>query len=201
VSWYDGCPVPDRSPLAALLRAFAPRDGEERAHLDRMHALLRAPGDPLARSHFVPGHFTASAFVLSPDRALLLLIHHGKLDRWLQAGGHVEARDPDILGAARRELQEEAGLSDLALEVQGIFDLDVHAIPALGPEPPHEHFDVRFLFRAPSLELHADSEVKAARWVPLGEIDEVTSDRSVARAVRKLTGRGSDLRAPSGGGS
>jgi 8-oxo-dGTP pyrophosphatase MutT (NUDIX family) len=193
--------MPDRVPLETLLRAYAPQDGAERAHLDRMLGLLEAPGDPLERNHFVPGHFTASAFVLSPDRAQLLLIHHEKLDRWLQAGGHIEAHDPDVLGAARRELLEEAGISDPALETQGIFDLDVHAIPALGAEPAHEHFDLRFSFRALSLRLRAGSDVKAARWVPLGEVFGVTSDNSVMRAVRKLMRRSEELRAPPSGGS
>jgi 8-oxo-dGTP pyrophosphatase MutT (NUDIX family) len=191
----------DRGPLEALLRTYLPQDGEERGHLDRMQTLLRAPGNPLERSHFVPGHFTASAFVLSPDRALLLLIHHQKLDRWLQPGGHIEANDPHVLGAARRELDEEAGLSDLALEIEGIFDLDVHPIPPRGAEPQHEHFDVRFLFRARSLALRAGSEVRAARWAALREVDEMTSDRSVRRAVHKLLRREAALQASAAGGS
>jgi 8-oxo-dGTP pyrophosphatase MutT (NUDIX family) len=192
--------MPDRVPLAALLRAYVPESGEERVHLDRMQTLLRAAGNPFERSHFVPGHFTASAFVLSHDRALLLLIHHAKLDRWLQAGGHIEAHDPDVLAAARRELEEEAGLCDLELEIQGVFDLDVHAIPARGAEPRHEHFDVRFLFRARSLELRAGSEVKAARWEAVHEVEEITTDASVMRAVRKLMRREAALRASPAGG-
>jgi 8-oxo-dGTP pyrophosphatase MutT (NUDIX family) len=190
----------DRASLQALLHVYTPQDGDERAHLGRMQTLLGVAGNPLERSHFVPGHFTASAFVLSPDRARLLLIHHAKLDRWLQPGGHIEGHDPDVLGAARRELQEETGLESIALESQGIFDLDVHAIPALGREPAHEHFDVRFLFHAPSLQLHASSEVKAARWAPLSEIDEVMSDSSVVRVVRKLLPRPPERRARPGGG-
>jgi 8-oxo-dGTP pyrophosphatase MutT (NUDIX family) len=153
-----------------------------------MQALIAAAGDVFARDHFAPGHFTASGFVLSPDGHALLLIHHRKLNRWLQPGGHVERADTDIVTAARRELGEEVGLAQLPLEREGIFDLDVHAIPPLGRDPAHEHFDVRFLFRAPSFELQAGSDARAARWVPLALIDEVESDRSVMRAVQKLLG-------------
>jgi hypothetical protein len=33
-----------------------------------MQSLAAQPGDVFSRSHFIPGHFTASAFILSPDR-------------------------------------------------------------------------------------------------------------------------------------
>jgi 8-oxo-dGTP pyrophosphatase MutT (NUDIX family) len=143
-------------------------------------------GDPFRRDHFQPGHFTASGFVLSPRRDALVLVHHRKLDRWLQPGGHLEASDADIVAAARREIFEETGLAELAQQGDGSFDLDVHALPALGPEPEHEHFDVRFLFvaRTPSLQVSAES--KAVRWVPLSEIESVESDESVMRVVRKV---------------
>jgi 8-oxo-dGTP pyrophosphatase MutT (NUDIX family) len=172
--------------LGALLEAFTPHDAEEAEHRARMLSLCKAAADPCRRDHFVPGHFTASAFVLSPDQDALLLIFHGKLQRWLQPGGHVDLEDHDLLAAARREVQEEVGLSELSLLAPAPLDLDVHDIPALRGDPPHAHFDVRFLFRAPSLEVQAGSDAKAARWVPLDEIDLEMSDRSVLRAVEKL---------------
>jgi len=135
------------------------------------------------------GHFTASAFVLSPDASSLLLIHHAKLLRWLQPGGHVELGDESLLHAARRELGEEAGLDDAALVEPGPFDLDIHDIPARPGEPAHAHFDVRFLFRSPSWQHRAGSDARAARWLPLADISAELSDRSVMRAVEKLRAR------------
>jgi len=151
-----------------------------------MLRLLQSPGDPFSRAHTDPGHFTASAFVTSPAGDAILLIHHRKLGRWLQPGGHIEATDTDLLAAARRELDEEVGLRGLPLGADGAFDLDVHTIPAHGDEPAHQHFDVRFLFRAHSLALHAGDEVGAARWFSLTSIKTVETDDSVMRAVRKL---------------
>ncbi len=151
-----------------------------------MSALAQASGDPCQRDHFVPGHFTASAFVLSPERDALLLIFHGKLARWLQPGGHVDPQDPDLLAAARREVTEEVGLTQLELLAPAPFDVDVHEIPPLRGDPAHRHYDVRFLFRAETREVQAASDAKAARWVPLPEIDLEISDRSVMRALEKL---------------
>jgi 8-oxo-dGTP pyrophosphatase MutT (NUDIX family) len=185
---YDVDPVPSRRQLRDLLAAHSACDADERSHLTRMLALLDRPGDPFMRAHFEPGHFTASAFVIAPDGGALLLIQHPKLRRWLQPGGHVEADDADLLAAARREIEEEVGLRDLTLVAEGLFDLDVHRIPALGSEPPHEHFDVRFAFRAPDrhLRVGADTEAKVARWFTLSEIEAGASDNSVLRAARKL---------------
>jgi 8-oxo-dGTP pyrophosphatase MutT (NUDIX family) len=172
--------------LARLLAAHAPFDALERVHQGRMLSLTAALGDAFAREHYEPGHFTASAFVLSPARDALLLIHHRKLDRWLQPGGHVEPADKDLLAAARREAREEVGLAELHAVSDGPFDLDVHVIPARPGEPAHSHFDVRYLFVAPSLELELSNESKGARWVPLLELTGPGVDASVARAAHKL---------------
>jgi 8-oxo-dGTP pyrophosphatase MutT (NUDIX family) len=175
-----------RTGLHAILRAHCACDALEASHRERMLALCEVAGDPFRRDHFVPGHFTASGFVLAPQRDALVLVHHRKLDRWLQPGGHLEASDADILAAARREVLEETGLADLELCGAGSFDLDVHALPQLGPEPAHEHFDVRFLFTARTRALQLSAESKAVRWVPLTEIESVESDESVMRVVRKI---------------
>jgi 8-oxo-dGTP pyrophosphatase MutT (NUDIX family) len=151
-----------------------------------MLRLCDVTGDPFSREHYDPGHFTASAFVLSPSRDMLLLIFHGKLHRWLQPGGHIDAEDADVLSAARREVAEEVGIDDL-LEGR-LLDVDVHLIPPLRGAPSHAHFDVRFLFRAPDLDHLAGSDAQDSRWFPLGEIDAVASDPSVMRAVSKLRG-------------
>ena len=179
---------PRRDTLDRWLQALAPLEAEERTHRSRMLTLSAETG-AFGRDHFTPGHFTASAFVLSPDDSGLLLIHHARLDRWLQPGGHVEPGDADLLATARRELAEEVGIDDAELAVPGIFDVDVHGIPAARGEPGHEHFDVRFLFRARSRELRISSEAHAAAWVRFADLDPLQTDHSVLRAAHKLATR------------
>lgn len=166
------------------LRDYRPSDPREAGFRERMLALLDARA-PLARSHFEPGHLTASAFVLSPERDAVLLIFHKKLGIWVQPGGHIEPGDVDLAAAARREVAEEVGL-ELSGPEGRIFDIDIHAIPARKDEPAHEHFDVRFCFQAPTRAFAASDEVADARWVALAEAEQVTTDESVLRAVRKL---------------
>ncbi len=180
--------------LLAELQAHVPADGQEAAHRERMLALAGTPADVFSRHHFVPGHFTASAFVLAPDEGALLLIFHQRLGRWLQPGGHIDPGDPDVLAAAQREVREETGVLGLdVLAAHGrrhrLLDLDIHPIPAHGAEPRHEHFDVRAFFRARATELRAGLGVGAARWVPLAAVLEDAVDRSVERGVAKLLAR------------
>lgn len=163
---------------------YQPDDVREQEFRARMLSLLEARA-PLSRSHFEPGHLTASAFVLSPEADAVLLIFHRKLGIWVQPGGHVEPGDLDLEAAARREVAEEVGLS-LTGPAAAVFDLDIHDIPARKDEPAHQHFDVRFCLRSPTRDFATSDEVVEARWVALSEIDQVTGDESVLRAARKL---------------
>jgi 8-oxo-dGTP pyrophosphatase MutT (NUDIX family) len=188
--------APDRSrDLSALLAAHAPADVREAGFVERMRALLTRGEVAFARDGYEPGHFTASAFVLSPDRTEVLLILHGKLGLWLQPGGHIEPGDASVLEAARREVREEVGLDDLECLGGGLFDVDVHTIPASAKGPAHEHHDVRFLFAARTRDVLAGDDAVAARWVPLASLgdatkpDVVASDESVMRAIRRIRAR------------
>ena len=171
--------------VRALLDAYSPVDVRESRFRDRMLSLTEHP-HPFARSTFGPGHFTASAFVLSPERDALALIFHRKLGLWLQPGGHIEPGDRTARGAAAREVEEEIGLWELLPLSDGLFDLDVHVIPAHGEEAAHEHFDLRLAFVSGTRELRPSAEVAGARWASFAEITDLTPDESVRRAVRKL---------------
>ena len=176
------------SEVREQLRGFTPADANEAGFVSRMLELARQ-GAACERSHFEPGHFTASAFVLSPDCRDVVLIHHKKLGIWVQPGGHVETTDADLRSAARREVLEEVGLAELSPFSNGaspLFDVDIHLIPARKTEPAHEHFDVRFAFIAPTRDLVLSEEVTDLRWVPLGDVQAMGTDESVMRAIKKL---------------
>src|SRR5690606_18507583 len=119
----------NREDLLARLGNHQPADANEHVHHGRLTAVLTTLDAPFSRNTFSPGHVTASAFVVSRAGDAVLLIHHGKLHRWMQPGGHIERDDRDIEHAARREVAEETGVA-LAPEPAPIFDVDVHVIPA-----------------------------------------------------------------------
>jgi 8-oxo-dGTP pyrophosphatase MutT (NUDIX family) len=179
--------MPSAELVKASLLDFEPASQTERSFKDRMLSLC-ATKAPFSRHQFEPGHFTASAFILSANYESLLLIHHAKLHRWLQPGGHVELADESLLAAATREAMEECSLkaSDLELLSSEPFDLDIHRIPARKAEPEHEHFDVRFLFRCRTDRASAGDEVLDLAYVAFEHINAVESDPSVMRAVKRL---------------
>lgn len=172
-----------------LLRRHAPADAQEAAYLARMQTLLATGERAFVSDAYAPGHFTASAFVTSPERDAVLLIHHRKLGRWLQPGGHFEPSDRDPAAAALRELVEETGLSAVEPLTEGLLDVDVHAIPGRRDAPAHEHFDLRFGFVATTRDLAPGREVLGARWVPLDELVTAETDASVRRACARLRSR------------
>lgn len=173
--------------IRRLLDDHTPADDVEARHLGIMHRALENGADVCTRSWFDPGHFTASAFVLSPARDSLLLVHHSKLRRWLQPGGHLERHDADPIVAARREVLEETGLEALQPIGNGLLDVDVHEIPARPDEPAHLHLDLRFAFVAGHCGVAAGDGVDAVRFVEMAAIGAIGSDASVQRAVAKLT--------------
>lgn len=131
------------------------------------------------------GHVTASAFLVSSDGTRALLLHHAKLDRWLQPGGHADG-NTNLAAVAWREATEETGLTGLALEGD-IFDLDRHRIPARAGEPEHWHWDVRYVLRCTGDETPVlNSESRTFVW---RRIDELASDEVIAPSIRRMAAR------------
>ncbi len=135
------------------------------------------------------GHLTGSAWMLSPDRSQVLLIHHAKLDRWLQPGGHADDTDVSLLETARREAIEECGLTFLTPVTENIFDIDVHTIPEKGGEPEHLHYDIRFLFIVDNTagQQRNETETKDMQWVDLASLTKKNVPSSLRRMAHKLT--------------
>lgn len=131
------------------------------------------------------GHVTGSSWIVDRERQHVLLTHHRKLNRWLQLGGHADG-DPDIHRVALREAREESGLGELRPVTEGLFDVDVHAIPARGDEPRHLHYDVRVLLEADrGAPLVISEESHDLAWVALEDVARLGADSSVLRMVEK----------------
>ena len=176
------------SPVDELLdevRAYRPSDERERGMRDRLAAFLERNGMRAFDRALETGHITASAWIVDPDRIQAVLLHHRKLERWLQLGGHVDG-DPDVRRAALREAREESGLRTLRLIEECIYDIDVHRIPARGAEPAHDHFDLRFALEAdPREPLVRNEESHDVRWVALSDLRSYAIDDSVLRLAAK----------------
>lgn len=177
--------TPMHQELLAAIVAYAPSTAEEQAHRDQIADLVESKSSAFASDEYEPGHITASAFVLHPSRPEVALIHHRKLSRWLQPGGHVEPGDANMVSASRREVAEETGLVEL--DDLGLVDLDVHVFPERASVPRHLHLDVRRGFLSRSDRLAVSEESTDVRWAPLAEL--LAMEESLARPARALSAR------------
>lgn len=178
-----------RRPLLQLLARYEAAYPNEVEMTARIRSLVETEPRCFERDCYVPGHITASCWILHPDNERVLLTHHRKLGRWLQLGGHAEG-ESEVQRVALREAREESGMSDFAPipvgDASGLFDLDVHLIPARVGEPAHEHHDVRFLLRAsPAQALVRSEESIDLRWFWPDELAALDLDESVLRLRRK----------------
>jgi 8-oxo-dGTP pyrophosphatase MutT (NUDIX family) len=173
-----------------LLAAYAPADAAERSFRARMLALLADEPRALWRDAFSPGHFTGSALVASHRRDRVLLMKHKFIGRWMQFGGHADG-EPDLPRVALREASEESGFAEDSFTVcDGVFDIDIHPIPAnpAKSEPAHEHFDVRVLLQLDdTLPLPPNPGGLTLRWLPLTQAAAlVAGEQGLLRMLAKL---------------
>jgi len=180
--------TPNRDLLVALLESHHPQDSQERADLETMRAAARSLERPFSREQ-AGAHFTGSALVVDVEAGRVCLIHHGKLNRWLQPGGHADESDGGSMEAtALREAREETGLTvRLHPTAPRPLDVDAHRIPARKQEPEHTHLDVRFLLVAedPQALAHDPAESHGARWVTWDEALALADEPALKRLLEK----------------
>jgi 8-oxo-dGTP pyrophosphatase MutT (NUDIX family) len=179
--------------LEASLLSHQPSDAREADDLRRMLDFVRRHPNAFDRS-IVEGHFTGSGLVVSSGADHVLLLHHAKLHRWLQPGGHGETGEVTGEAVASREVLEETGLVPrLHPSAPRPFDVDIHVIPARGSDAAHEHLDVRYLFvadpgealRGEAAEIPAGVEGPPLRWFSTEEALGMDLDPGLKRMIRK----------------
>ncbi len=174
--------------LRELLARHVPADAKEREDLERMRDFAARLERPFSRSQ-AEAHFTGSAVVVDPAGERVALVHHAKVKRWLQPGGHAEGVDAGSMEAtALREAAEETGCRvHLHPTAPRPLDVDVHAIRARGDEPEHAHLDVRYLVVAedPEALVHDPNESFGARWVSWDEALAHADDTPMRRMLEK----------------
>ena len=175
-----------RQELLNLLLRHRTRFMEEAAYIRRAIDFVEQHEDIFYRELW-PAHVTGSAWVVSPDRESVLMLHHRKLDQWFQPGGHADG-DNDVLRVALRETSEETGLDagHIRLIDEEIFDVDIHTIAASHEAPRHEHIDIRFLVEIDdSMPLPGSDESHDVLWVDFHDISRFNNNRSTYRMVEK----------------
>lgn len=174
----------NRNYLISLLENYHPTDTHEISSKKRILAFIKAHNDCFERS-LALGHITASAWLLNKDQSKALLMHHTKLNMWVQLGGHCDG-NPNVLEVAIKEAQEESGINNIIPVSHNIFDIDVHRIPATSKEEAHDHYDLRFLLKVTSDEnVVQNHESKELRWISKNRAELPAQEQSVVRMFEK----------------
>ena len=172
--------------LTTLLDRYRPGSDAETADIRRVRALLESAADPYRRD--LPLHVTASALIVHPGTARVLLRWHQRQQAWLQVGGHGDPGETDPLAIVAREAEEETGLTDLVPwpdgEIQQVVIVDVP--PGKG-EPAHQHADVRFFMATATPDaIRAENPQAQLRWLTLPEARDTTSEPNLRETLARI---------------
>lgn len=173
-----------RQYLIQLLEMYLPSCKEEIDFKGQMLNFIKSNEDCFERS-LAAGHITASSWLINADGSKALLMHHAKLDKWFQLGGHSDG-NPNTLEVSMTEAKEESGLTSIRPVTTSIFDIDIHLIPDNPKEKAHFHYDVRFLLQTETEEeIKMNRESKQLLWISKDPGSLPTDNPSVVRMFTK----------------
>ena len=165
--------------LRQQIEAFVPGNAQEAA--DRSLLLQRLDEkDVFIRENKV-GHFTASGWVVSPDRRSVLMVYHNIYDSWSWMGGHADG-NTDLRAVAEREIREESGIRHLKLLDENIFSLEVLTVDGHEKKgqyvSSHLHYNVTYLFEADTEQETAmkPDENSGVRWIRVEDLPKAVSE-------------------------
>lgn len=172
-----------RKELVQQVENYLPFDQTEKAMCERLLSFMQENENCFERTLLI-GHITASAWLLNEKTEEVLLIHHKKLNKWLQPGGHCDG-DENVFRVARKEVLEETGIQ-VGPQKEKIFDIDIHSIPERKGVPEHDHYDVRFKFvLQDNIKPIQNEESNALEWISIDTIENYTQEPSILRMVKK----------------
>lgn len=180
-----------------IIRNFSPWDDGERADKETALEAFRRFSDLWTRDNpFI--HLTASAFVFNPEKTKALMVYHLIYDSWSWVGGHADG-NRDLLSVARRELEEETGLSRGHPLQETPISLEILTVKGHVKNrrhiSPHLHLNLTWAFRgredAPLRP--APKENSRVGWIPLRELERFVTEPEMLPIYRKIIHKCKDL--------
>ena len=141
------------------------------------------------------GHIVAGGFIYAKEEHKFLVLYHKDLKMFLYPGGHVNDNEKNPLQAAKREIMEETGLSNLeqlklSENEQIPIDIDTHLIEYNERLnlPAHYHFDFRYLFivdRIPKIKIE-EEELSSYKWIDINELENDINYGKIVNKIKKI---------------
>lgn len=179
--------------LYQTIEGYRPRCEQERADRETMLYYLERGDDLLIRENKLM-HFTASSWVMDPNRHYVLMVHHNIYNAWSWIGGHADGC-PDLFAVAKKELAEETGVEAAVAVGEEPVTLEIIAVQAHEKNgayvAPHLHFNVTYLFEAEedvALRIKAD-ENSGVMWRRVEDVHCDNTEPHMRRLYCKLLDR------------
>lgn len=184
--------------LSSILKKYLEFFPEEKSRLEMLSNYIanNTISDLTDWNNFL-GHIVTSGFVYSRILKQFLVVYHKDLQQYLYPGGHMNKDDINTLEAAKREVREETGLTELQqveiLDNKLIpIDIDIHLIPCnerLNLKEQY-HFDFRYLFITDDTNINVDAEeLSCYKWVSLNELNNFGPVKSKLKMLLSIDGK------------
>ena len=180
------------SRLRTQIEVFAPWNEQEEADRRQILADMDAFPNLLTREN-ATAHFTASCWIVNPDRTKALMAYHNLYQSWAWLGGHADG-ESDLLSVALREANEESGVLAVPVSPE-IFSLEIlHVAPHVKRGKfvcAHLHLNATYLLEADDqapIRCKPD-ENSAVRWLDTAEVLAAVSEPAMLPVYRKLMGK------------
>jgi 8-oxo-dGTP pyrophosphatase MutT (NUDIX family) len=173
---------------------FTLKDGREVREREMILSLIARDGDAVLSRKNDFAHMTASSIIVSRDRKRTLMAYHKIYNSWAWTGGHADG-ESDFEAIARREAQEETGISGLVRLGDGAASVEILPVWAHVKRGQHVgshlHLNVSYLFEADdALSLRvAEDENSAVGWIEVDKLEEYVSEPLMLPVYKKLLDR------------
>jgi len=176
---------------------FSPKDGREEREREMILNLIAGYGDAILLRENDFAHMTASSIIVSRNRKCTLMAFHKIYNSWAWTGGHADG-ESDFEAIARREAQEETGITDLVRLGNGPASIEILPVWAHMKRGKHVgshlHLNVSYLFEADeTLPLRvAEDENSAVGWIGVDKLREKVSEPPMIPIYERLLKRAND---------
>ena len=179
------------------IERYSPVGEQERQDARMIRRYAEIFPDVLSRTNET-AHFTASAWIVSPDRSRVLMIYHNIYNSWSWTGGHADGQD-DPLAVAIKEAREETGLAHIRPAGDELLSLEILTVKAHVKRGkyvvPHLHLNLTYLLEADDADaIHIKpDENSGVKWFAPEDALSACTEPEMLPIYRKLIERSAKL--------
>ena len=172
------------------IEQFIPFNEQEQKDQQLMLQSFQAFEDVLTRNNPIC-HMTVSAFVVNPARTHVLMAYHNLYHSWAWLGGHADG-DIDFLHVAKKELEEESGVTNARPLSNSIISLEVLNVLSHVKKgefvSSHLHLNVTYAFECEmNVDLTiAEDENSAVGWIAFDELETKCDEPFMIPIYKKI---------------